>query len=77
MNNIMVSSIKRINFEVRNDLTDGIVALGANISHMEHMLKKKYVSKKDMREALKKQMEYVGIIQNSKDVILLNIENEI
>ncbi len=73
----MVSSIIKINFEVRNNLTDGIVVLGANNSHMENILKKKYVSKKEMREALKKQNEYIDIIQNSKDVILSIIENEI
>jgi glycerol-3-phosphate cytidylyltransferase-like family protein len=73
----MVSSITKINFEVRNNLTDGIVVLGANNSHMENILKKKCVSKKEMREALKKQNEYIDIIQNSKDVILSIIENEI
>lgn len=59
-----------IDFEIRRNLTNAICVSGANISHMEHLLKKKYVSKKEMKKALKTQMEYLLLIQQSKDKML-------
>lgn len=59
--------------EIKNDLTDGICTSGANISHMQHLFKSKYVSKKKMREALEKQLIYLTDIEKSKDVILTKL----
>ena len=48
----MESDLKNeIDFEIRKNLTNFICASGANISHMKFLLKKKYVSKKDMLKA--------------------------
>lgn len=62
--------ITEIDFEIRKHLTNGICVSGANISHMKHLLKKKYVSKKEMRQALERQMEYLEMIQTSKNKVL-------
>lgn len=59
-----------IDFEIRKNLTNGICASGANISHMKHMLKKKYVSKKEMLKALETQTEYLKMIEKSKNEVL-------
>ena len=65
-----------IDFELRKHLTNGICVSGANISHMKYLLSQKYVSKKKMRDALTKQMEYLEDIQNSKNNILKLLKDE-
>lgn len=55
---------------LRKELTNLICVSGANISHMEHLTSQKYVSKTKMREALKKQMEYLQGIEEIKDKLL-------
>jgi len=63
----------KIDFEIRKNLTDAICASGANISHLKHLLKKKYVSKKEMRKAIETQMECLEEIEKSKDEVLLKL----
>lgn len=62
-----------INFEIRKKLTNAICVSGSNISHMKQLLTKKYVSKKDMRKALETQMEYLEMIEKSKNEVLLKL----
>jgi ADP-dependent phosphofructokinase/glucokinase len=62
-----------IDFEIRKNLTDGICVSGANISNMKHLLKKKYVSKKEMKKALETQMEYLKMIEKSKNELLIKL----
>lgn len=64
-----------IDFEIRKDLTNGICLSGANITHMEHILKKKYVPKKVLRESLKTQMDYLQKIEKSKNKILAELNS--
>jgi len=51
--------------EKNTKLTNFICVLGANITHMEHLLKCKYVSKTKMRKALKTQMAYIKAIEET------------
>ena len=62
-----------IDFEIRKNLTNGICVSGSNISHMKHLLKRKYVSKKEMRKALETQMEYLEKIEKSKNEVLAKL----
>ncbi len=50
----------------KKKLTNLICALGANITHMEKLLSKKYVSKTKMRQVLMTQMCYIEAIENLK-----------
>ncbi len=59
-----------IDFEIRKHLTNGICLSGSNISLMKTKLKKKYVSKKEMKKLLEQQFEYLEMIQTSKDKVL-------
>lgn len=61
---------KQIDSEIRNNLTNGICASGGNISHIENLLKKKYVSKTEVRKTLKMLSENLKMIQDSKDEVL-------
>ena len=71
----MDTNIKNeIDFEIRKNLTNGICASGANISHMKNVLKNKYVSKKDMRKAIERQIKYLEMIQTAKNEILAKLD---
>ena len=70
-----IDSLKHdIDYMIRKNLTNSICVSGANIDHMEFLVKQKNVSKKKMREALSKQMDYLIGIENAKDAILLKLK---
>lgn len=66
----METNLIDFEIELRKNLTNGICVSGANITHMKHLLKKKYVSKKEMLKALETQMTYLDMIEKSKDKML-------
>jgi hypothetical protein len=58
---------------IKKDITNAICVSGANITHMEHILKNKYVSKKQMRIALENQMKYLRTIENAKNELIVQL----
>lgn len=57
--------MKRIKYQImKNKLVDLICASGANIRHMQKITSEKYVSKTEMRRALKKQSKYLEDMQS-------------
>jgi len=51
-------------------MTDAICLSGANLSQLEYLRGKKYISKKKMKELLDDQMSYLIRIEKMKDEIL-------
>jgi hypothetical protein len=62
--------INDIDVKLKRDLTNAITLCSSNVSHMEYLLKCKYVSKKKMRKELKKQIEYIKEIEKTKNYLL-------
>ena len=63
--------MKNVIDEIKKNLTDGICLSGGNISIMKNKIKKsKYISKKEMVLLLDKQMEYLDMIEKSKNEVL-------
>ena len=61
---------KEVEILLKKDLTNYITILGATNSIMKILSKKKYISKKKMKEIMKKQDKYLREIQNIKDELL-------
>lgn len=65
----MKSTLQEIDYEVKKKLTNAICVSGGNLYSMELLLKKKYVSKKELLKILETQRQYLAAIENSKNEI--------
>ena len=63
-----------IEFEIKKNMTDAICSSGANLAQINRLMKKRYVPKKEMKEALEEQLRFLKMIQKSKDEILLKLK---
>ncbi len=60
----------KIELLLKKDLTNLIVVLGATNYRMKILSKKKYISKKKMKEIMEQQNKYLSDIQDIKDKLL-------
>jgi hypothetical protein len=54
--------VSELEYTIKKNLTDGICLAGTNLSHIENLLKRKYVPKREMRKALEDQQRFLQII---------------